>query len=59
SKFGDAWFILDVLIDFLFFMDVCVNLSTAYYDIDGTLITSRCKIFCHYLKSWMILDIIA
>jgi hypothetical protein len=26
SKFGDAWFVLDVLIDFLFFLDVCVNL---------------------------------
>lgn len=59
SKPYDAWFVFDLVIDFLFFMDVFVNCITAYYDSEGQLITSHCRIFLSYFKSWMIVDIIA
>jgi hypothetical protein len=53
------WFIVDIVIDILFFLDVCVNLFSAYYDNEGVLVTGRKKIFCHYLKTWMIPDLLA
>ena len=60
SEFGDDWFVIDMTIDVLFFLDVLVNWTTAYHDeLEGMLITSRKKILLNYLKSWMILDIIA
>ena len=60
SEFGDNWFVIDMVIDALFFIDVLVNWTTAYHDdIEGVLVTSRKKILLNYLKSWMILDIIA
>jgi hypothetical protein len=45
SKAGDVWFYTDVIVDTLFFCDVCVNLLTAYFDIDGQIITDRRSIF--------------
>ena len=38
---GDGWFYLDIVIDTLFFLDVCVNLTSAYYDEERVLITNR------------------
>ena len=60
SEIGDEWFIVDMTVDALFFIDVLVNCTTAYQDeMEGTLVTSRKKILLNYLRSWMILDIIA
>jgi hypothetical protein len=55
----NAWFFVEMLIDVLFFIDVIVNLLTAYYTSDGELITRRRDIFLTYLRSWMLLDIVA
>jgi hypothetical protein len=53
------WFIVDIVMDSLFFTDFLVNLISAYYDNESVLIVNRKKIFCTYLKSWMLLDLIA
>jgi CRP-like cAMP-binding protein len=54
------WEIVENVIDFLFFTDILININLAYIsEHDNTLIKSRKKIFFQYLKSWMIVDIIA
>ena len=55
----DSWFVFDLVIDILFFIDVVVNCNTAYYNSEGTLVSSRIKIFANYIKSWLIIDLIA
>jgi hypothetical protein len=55
----DAWFVFDLMIDILFFIDVLVNCNTAYYNSEGKLISSRIRIFCNYLRTWLIIDLIA
>ena len=59
NQMFDEWFFIDLFIDVLFFIDVIVNLVSAYYDQEGQLVTSRYIIFINYLTSWMIIDILA
>jgi hyperpolarization activated cyclic nucleotide-gated potassium channel 2 len=55
----DAWFFIELLVDIGFFTDVCVNLLSAYHDEDNKIVIDRRQIFLRYLKSWMLLDIVA
>jgi hypothetical protein len=55
----DEWFYIEILIDVGFFIDVLVNLFTAYYTSDGYLVIDRRSILMTYLRSWMLLDIVA
>lgn len=55
----DGWWFMDILIDGLFFLDILVNVNSAYLDTEGQLVTDRCKIFVKYLKTWLMLDIVA
>ena len=48
---ADKWFYIEIAIDLIFLMDFIINLNTAYYDRNKTLITDRYKIFVQYLKS--------
>lgn len=57
SSGKDAWFYIDLLLDFSFFIDLLINLSSAYYASDGVLVVSRKVIFLQYLKSWMLMDL--
>lgn len=59
NKLFDEWFFIDLFIDVLFFIDVLVNLTSAYYDNEGQLVVSRYKILINYLTSWMVIDILA
>ena len=54
-SFGTIFWI-ESTVSLLFFMDFIVNLSSAYYDKDQVLVSSRKKIFLEYLKSWMLID---
>jgi hypothetical protein len=53
------WVVLENLLDMIFFCDVLVTLNLGYYDKDNIYINSRKKIFITYLKSWLIIDLIA
>lgn len=55
----NAWYVIDIVLDCLFFTDLVINLFSAYYDSNSNLVTSRTKIFFNYLKSWLILDLLA
>ena len=55
----DRWWWVDTVVDLLFFIDVIVNLNSAYINDDNKLETSRKKIFFKYLKTWLVLDLVA
>jgi len=54
-----SWFVMDLVIDCLFFLDVLVNLFSCYYDSSGKLVTSKKQIFFRYLKTWLLIDLLA
>lgn len=58
SQFS-IWEIIDLLLDFVYFLDFLVNLNSAYFDSSGELVSSRRKIIFTYLKSWMLVDILS
>jgi len=41
SEPGDGWFYLEIVLDLLFFVDVIVNIFSAYYDNESQLVTNR------------------
>lgn len=51
SRQYDAWWWVDLCIDFAFLCDVIVNSVTAYRRWDGTLEKSPRRILCHYMKT--------
>lgn len=53
------WLIIDLIVDMCFMTDVIVNCFLAYYNEENLLITEKRKILSHYLRTWMILDLIA
>jgi hypothetical protein len=54
-----VWYVLDLTIDGLFFVDLLINCITCYTNDSGVLVISRCSIFIRYLKSWLLLDLAA
>ena len=57
---GDLWFFVDNTIDFLFMFDIYVNLNTPIdAEEEGKKIYDRCKIVGSYLRSWLLIDILA
>ena len=51
--------VVDYIIDFLFFVDVCLNLRTAYYDSDYEMVLDPKQIFLNYRKFWFWIDAVA
>lgn len=58
-EIGNGWFIVETLVDLIFFTDICITLNTSYYNKAGDLVSSRWKIFFHYLTGMMVIDIIS
>lgn len=54
-----GWFIFDLTVDCLFFMDVLVNMFLAYYDDEMNIVVERKRIIVRYLKGWLIPDLFA
>lgn len=55
----DPWYVLDLVADFIFLIDVFVNCFSAFYDDDGKLVTNNKKIFMIYFRGWFFGDLIA
>ena len=55
----DKWFVIELIIDSVFFIDLILNLNTGYITPSGDFISSRQKIIMKYAKSWLIVDIIS
>ncbi|KAK3239955.1 hypothetical protein CYMTET_50153 [Cymbomonas tetramitiformis] len=54
-----SWYILELIIEFYFYVDLFLNFFTAYEDERGNAITDRKKITANYLKTWFVIDIIS
>lgn len=56
-------FVMDVVADVAFFLDIVLHFNLAYYEQgerqQDVLVTDRRKICVHYLKSWFWLDLVA
>jgi hypothetical protein len=55
----DDWFWFELCIDGLFFTDILITLNTAILNGKNELIVDRKKIFMKYLKSWLLIDLLA
>lgn len=51
---------LDILVDVMFGLDMCVNFNTGFIDVkSGTFVYSHKRIAARYLKSWFAIDFIS
>ena len=57
---SSSHYIIDILADFIFIIDVFVTSISAFYDEDhGQLITNNKIIFARYLRGWLLIDLFA
>lgn len=54
-----SWLVVNTLIDTFFFIDIFVNFTSAYYDLDYELIDDRKVIAKTYLSSWFSVDFLS
>lgn len=50
-------FIFEVVVDFLFFLDILITFNSAYVDSNKVLVANRKKIVMNYLKGMFIIDL--
>ena len=50
---------IEVAFDFMFMIDIVLNFLTAYYKVDGELVTDFQSIAIKYIRTWLLLDIVA
>ena len=53
------YFILNNVIDVLFFVDIIINFNTAFPRDDHELVEDRCEIIKRYLTGWFTIDFLA
>eukprot|EP01032_Pedospumella_encystans_P022774 gene22774-25799_t len=52
--------VVDAFIDGMFFLDICLNFNTAYFDVrHESYIYSRPMIASHYLEFWFWVDLVS
>ncbi|KAG1696183.1 hypothetical protein DVH05_018716 [Phytophthora capsici] len=54
-----GWYVLEMIIDSFFLMDILVNFRTAYFDEERKLIYDPHALFWKYAKGWFLLDLIS
>lgn len=53
------WFFVDLSVDTCFFLDIAINLNSAFIDKQGVYVTSRKLIFIRYLKGMLLVDFLS
>lgn len=53
------WSALEIAVDVFFFLDILINLNTAYKGADNNLVTDHKLIFNNYLKGFLIADLLS
>ena len=56
---GEAWFWIDIAVDFFFWCDLFVSFFTAFVDEEGKLVTDHKAIRLRYLKTWFVPDLLS
>lgn len=59
DNWQDPWYVVQNLVDILFWMDLVVNMFSCFYDEEGVLITDRKKVMVNYAKTWFFVDLLA
>mmetsp|Transcript_6837 Transcript_6837/g.23893 ORF Transcript_6837/g.23893 Transcript_6837/m.23893 type:complete len:850 (+) Transcript_6837:179-2728(+) len=59
SPRGSGLWVMELIFDIYFMLDIWLNFYTPYYDSVGKLVTAPAKIKSFYLKGWFVLDFIA
>ena len=52
-------FAINRVVDFLFIVDIVIQANTAFIDTRGRKVYSRRKIFWHYARTWMFVDVVS
>ena len=52
-------FVINRVVDFLFIVDIVIQANTAFIDNRGRKVYSRRKIFRHYARTWMFVDVVS
>jgi len=55
----DGWWYWELLVDCGFGLDILVNCFSAYVNADGETVDDRRRILMNYIKTWLVVDIIA
>lgn len=53
------WNYIDIAVDLLFWIDLVINMLSAYYDEEGKLVQDRKTVITNYIKTWFIFDFMA
>ena len=59
DKISLNYYLMEIIIDFIFGVDIIINFFTAYYNEKNILEISRWKIAKRYVKSWFIIDLLS
>lgn len=59
DNWQDPWYVVQNLVDILFWLDLVVNMFSCFYDEEGVLITDRRKVLVNYAKTWFLVDLLA
>lgn len=51
--------IVDYVVDFMFVVDIVINLRTTYVDLNGDFVSRPRRIAKHYIKTWFLIDVVA
>ncbi|GMF41997.1 unnamed protein product [Phytophthora fragariaefolia] len=54
-----GWYVLEMIIDGFFLVDIVINFRTAYFDEERRLIYDPRTLFWRYAKGWFVLDLIS
>ncbi|KAM3127525.1 hypothetical protein pb186bvf_020367 [Paramecium bursaria] len=53
------WNYIDIAVDLLYWIDLVINMLSAYYDEEGKLVQDRKTVITNYIKTWFIFDFMA
>lgn len=56
---GITLFAINRFVDLVFFLDILVQMNTMYFDAKGKKVYSRKRIFVHYLRTWLFIDVVS
>lgn len=59
SQTSDRIRLADQIINYLFILDIFLNLRTGYFDRDNDLVMEGKRVLRHYLKTWFFLDVLS
>ena len=59
NDWTNPWVIFQMMVDMLFWLDLLMNLISAYYNEEGILVRMPKEILVNYLKGWLFIDLIA